>query len=269
MEHQLCTLCSFHRLQFDASGHSAHSMGTGGQEEVSCIHERQQVSHQRQVIRIVENQQPITLLAEPALDCRDHQVLVLGVLLRQVQARGDGEQVRIQGLGRIGFGPQHKAILIAVAIGVFHRGLRFADAAQSADRLRLCQSRRLTRLEGVVDGLEHVFSAGKEGITWVGDGPYLRGDNRDRPATQRFNRFADALRHVKEGLIGAVPASAGDRFALGRQGLQPGKDGSPPINRAHNDRNNHCFPCFVPLHRPSHLHTPAIIGRQKVRADQQ
>jgi hypothetical protein len=76
---------------------------------------------------------------EPVLDGSNHEVLVLCLLFGKFEQGGQLEEAGDNGVASVGVDPQDAMVIVAVAMGVFHGGLRFADAAQSADGLRLCE----------------------------------------------------------------------------------------------------------------------------------
>jgi hypothetical protein len=62
----------------------AHSLRPRRQQEMSSKYWWYEFSHHRQVIGVIEDQQPIPVLLQPALDGLDRFVLILRILLRQV-----------------------------------------------------------------------------------------------------------------------------------------------------------------------------------------
>src|SRR5690242_4256776 len=75
------------------------------------------------------------MCADPGLDGFDDALLISQVLFRQVEQGGDGEIVGAEGLSCIGMCPEYGLVILLMAVGIFEGELRFADAAQAADRL--------------------------------------------------------------------------------------------------------------------------------------
>jgi hypothetical protein len=124
-----------------------------------------------QVVGIVQDAQPVLLSGQPLLHHLDHSGLVLLVLLVEVQHACDGHIVRNEGLLRSRSDPQDGLVLLLIAIGIFHRRLRFANASQSVDGQRLGESDRLRSRQLLMHGFEQILPSGKERVATVGHHP--------------------------------------------------------------------------------------------------
>src|SRR5215467_13942960 len=86
-----------------------------------------------------------------------------------MQEGGHAHKVDDQGIAAGSSGPQHRLIMLPVAIGVLYRQLGFPDTPQSTESLGLVQGAGSPVGEVSPQALEEGFAAGKEGITLVRD----------------------------------------------------------------------------------------------------
>ena len=76
----------------------------------------------------------------------------------------------------VGSCPENSLVVVTVAVGIFRRRLRFADAAQPADRLWLRECQGLLIGSQCHTYLpEDLFTSGKEGVAVVRHIPYRAG----------------------------------------------------------------------------------------------
>src|SRR5437867_2121472 len=104
---------------------------------------RQKLRNNRQVIGIIQDQQPSSMLLQPRFDRSDSDHLLLRILLWQVEQSCDDDEGRDEPLTSIGAGPEHSLVIGVIPIGVFHCQLCLANAPQPIDRLWLRNSHRL------------------------------------------------------------------------------------------------------------------------------
>src|ERR1051326_5660776 len=86
-------------------------------------------------ISVVKNEKPVAVLFQPAFDGGNQHVLAGVLLLRQVQEPADFGKPCFDRFQRIGHRPKDSAIVIALAIGIFHRHLCLAHSAVTVNRL--------------------------------------------------------------------------------------------------------------------------------------
>ena len=116
------------------------------------------------LIGIVQNEQPSLVRAQPIFHCLYQHVLFLCILLGQVEQTGNLAICTVQRLRCVGTCPEHRLIFMAIQIRIFNSELRFANAAQAADRLGLTDGRGLRGLEVGVQLCEQIFASCKERV---------------------------------------------------------------------------------------------------------
>src|SRR5436853_2813564 len=99
---------------------------------------------------------------EPPLDRLDDDLLLRCLSFLQLEERSHGVVGGGQGFLRLGRGPEYGFILLTIAIGVFNRDLSLANAAKSADSLRLREGGCLTCLQLLMQAFEQIVAASKE-----------------------------------------------------------------------------------------------------------
>src|SRR5215469_15080837 len=82
-----------------------------------------------------------------------------------------------------------------------------------------------------------------------------------------FNSFADTCRYIVPCQILIVPQS--DGFPITGKALQSGKGSTTPVAGAQNQGNNLRHTRIMALQCPLHLNGIAVIGGEKVGADEQ
>jgi hypothetical protein len=133
----------------------------------------QEVGGQLQVVGVVEDEQPVGVREQPALDGGDEHFLILGVVFGELQRCCQLAKIGEQGEQRLGSCPQDGLVLVSIAIGIFDGGLGLAHAAQSADGLRLRQGRCLRVCELLMQPAQQVFAPREEGVAAKRQGPDL------------------------------------------------------------------------------------------------
>ena len=108
------------------------------------------VRDHRQVVGIVEDEQPAGVRLKPPFHGMDHQLLLPGISLGEMEQSCQGHEVRAQGFGGVGLDPQDEGIAVSGAIGILHYRLRLANATQAADGWRLGERRRRSRMQEAV-----------------------------------------------------------------------------------------------------------------------
>ncbi len=84
-----------------------------------------------------------------------------------MQEIGDRHKIRDQRLTGICSRPEHRLVLVTIAVSIFHSGLRLANASQASDGLRLGHRHRSVGKQGCVDALDDVLAPGEERIAPV------------------------------------------------------------------------------------------------------
>ena len=153
-----------HGVQFDLASETTHRLGAGGEQGMPLCPFWEIVPDHRQIVGIVEDEQPAGVRLKPLFQGMDHHLLLPGISLGEIEQPCQSHEVRAQGFGGVGLDPQDERIAVTVAIGILHRRLRLANATQAADGWRLGESRRLSSMqEGVYLG-EDRLTTGKEGV---------------------------------------------------------------------------------------------------------
>ena len=127
--------------------------------------------HQLRLVSVVKNQQPAFFSPQPHSHRLHGFILVFGILQRQVQRLGNTDIATGQLQLRVGPHPKHIAVVVAVAVGVFHRRLGFADAPQTTDRLGLRNRRRLPLMQLLVKRRQHLIPPGEIRVSAIGHSP--------------------------------------------------------------------------------------------------
>ncbi len=81
------------RVQLDLASEPTHGLGAGGQQNVTLVLLREIVLDHGQVVGIVEDQQPAAVRLKPVVQRLNHELLLLGVLLRKVEQSCQGNEV--------------------------------------------------------------------------------------------------------------------------------------------------------------------------------
>src|SRR5436305_6570286 len=127
-------------------------------------------THQRDIFDVVQNEQPVGMLRQPALDRTHSLLLILRLVFGKMEQRGQRCKLRLESLSGNSLYPHHSRVIVAVAIGIFKGELRLADATQSADGLdRWCSS--MLNLKLGMEMRETFFATGEEGIASIGNMP--------------------------------------------------------------------------------------------------
>lgn len=95
----------------------------------------------RDIISIIENQQPALMRCQPLFHRRHHLRLISFMLLGKLKLASETHQITHQCLMVFGTDPEDERIDILVAIGVLNSNLSFADATQATNCLSLRQGR--------------------------------------------------------------------------------------------------------------------------------
>ena len=120
------------------------------------------------VIGVVQDQQPAFLDIEPAQDSFDDQALLVFVTLRQIEEGRDKQIVGTEKFSRVSSNPKHSLIVLAVTIGIFDSGLRFADASQAANSLGLSDGNGLLPVKkGCTKLDEDILTPGEEEVAGI------------------------------------------------------------------------------------------------------
>src|SRR5215472_12418803 len=90
------TLFSGHGINREQCRNIAHNLGTRGEEHVPTRFGWQKVAYQFQVIGIVQNEEPTTMVFQPALHRLDDTIYFSFLLLRQLQESGQREITGLQ-----------------------------------------------------------------------------------------------------------------------------------------------------------------------------
>ncbi len=194
----------------------------------------EEFAQESEVVGVVEDEQPVGVGGEPAEGGLDGEHLVLGVLLGEVEAAGESDVADDERFAGVGQGPEDGLVGCAVAVGVFERKLRFADATQAADGLGLREGGGLAGLESLSQSLQDLFAAREKLVGWVGGFPDRRegcGRRAYSKTLEIFERGADASGYLRKCLISIGPLR--NRDAICRQWLKltegcalPGIDGA-------------------------------------------
>src|SRR6266487_2469187 len=107
------------------------------------------------------------------------------------------------------------------------------------------------------DALEHAFAV----LT------IMHGQRRGNNMLPLLKRMTDPFGNLAE--CGIMSGLLGDRNAITRQALQVCKRRARPVHRAQDDRKDPGRSLLVVLQRTLHFDLVAIVGSQKIRADQQ
>ena len=132
----------------------------------------QELLRQGQVVGIVQDEQPAFVGSQPALNGGNNARLILLIFFPQIEQLSQRHKVSDEGLTGGCPYPEDVGILVAVAKGVFGRRLRFADAAESIEGLRLGQRRRSRSREPLVKQCQQVFATREERVACNGNVPY-------------------------------------------------------------------------------------------------
>src|SRR5450755_1295140 len=135
---------------------------------------RQEVAGQRQIVGIVQDEEPAGVTLEPVLYRGDDMGALLLALFRQVEQCGDGEIGRVEVLTSIGLCPQDGLIVSSIPIGIFQGQLCFANASQATDGLWLGECGGLACVESARQLGEQLLTTCKEWVLWVRDIPDRR-----------------------------------------------------------------------------------------------
>ena len=127
--------------------------------------------HQFGAIGVVENQQPAFFSPQPYPHRLHGFILVFGILQRQVEGLGDTDIATGQLQLRIGPHPKHIAIVVAIAVGILHRRLGFANAPQPANRLGLRNRCCLPLMQLPVQRRQHPIPPGEIRVPAIGHRP--------------------------------------------------------------------------------------------------
>jgi hypothetical protein len=165
-QQQQRSLLGRHFLHFDAGGDLACCLRARGEEDIALTLCGQELLCHAQVVGVVENEQPVLVAGEPAFDGGNHERFILLILWRlgqfkQVSQRDHLGQER---LPRIGLQPEDVIVKFAVVVGEFGSRLRFPDASQPEEGLRLGQCGHPFRRELIAELCQHVFAVGEEGV---------------------------------------------------------------------------------------------------------
>src|SRR5579871_1052217 len=125
---------------------------------------REEFSRLSQVIGVIHNKQPAILRSQPALDGVHYLLLIRLVLFRELEQLGQRHEVIDERFTGSSPHPEYMRIIIAKAIGIFCRRLRFTDASQSIERLWLGQGSRSRSREPLVEGSQQRFATGEKDI---------------------------------------------------------------------------------------------------------
>ena len=85
MQQEAGAFLRFHLFYFDALSDTSRRVCTSGQQNMCLPPRWQEVLHYREVIGIIENEQPAGMLLEPVFDGLNDAVLLLLLLLREIQ----------------------------------------------------------------------------------------------------------------------------------------------------------------------------------------
>ncbi len=135
----------------------------------------------------------------------------------QREEMGHADKISQKRFTTIGLDPQDVLIVFAIAIGVLHRYLRFADASQTTQGQRLRDGCRFLLGEQTMQVLEDLLTSRKVRIAWELDIPqgllltawdafslysFFRGK-------QVVNDSPDALYYLKPCLVTVEPLAHG------------------------------------------------------------
>src|SRR6266849_1544413 len=146
-------------------------MGTSREDELPFPSGGQNILHQSQIIRVIKDQQPLIMRGQPLFDSSNNFQLVLFLSLRKVQDCCQFYKTGDEFITGGSIYPEDVAVLVTIAIGVLYGGLGFADTAQAADCLSLCQGCGFVLRQIIVELLEQLFAPCKVRITNIGNIP--------------------------------------------------------------------------------------------------
>ena len=166
----------FQPFHLDALGDARCRLCACGEQDVSFASRWEELAEQREVVGIIEDEQPAGVILEPAFDCIDNELLFLLLLLGQVQQVRNGHEVREDGCSRFGLDPHNGVVVLLVAVGVFHAGL-CRRCLPGHRRRVVATGRSCLPLSKTCRGAEHLDAAREERVALKRD---IRGEHNRR-----------------------------------------------------------------------------------------
>ncbi len=99
-----------HGVQFDLASQTTHRLGAGGEQGVPLCAFWEIVPDHRQIVGIVEDEQPAGVRLKPLFHGMDHHLLLPGISLGEMEQLCQGDEVQKQGFGGVGLDPQDERI---------------------------------------------------------------------------------------------------------------------------------------------------------------
>ena len=146
-------------LDFDAGGDHTCRLITRREQDISIMAGGQELPGHGQIVGIVQDEQPALVSGQPALDSSHDLSLILLVFFGQGEQLRQLHEVSVKGLLGGSPHPKHVGILVTIAKSVFGCGLRFADAAESIEGLRLGQRSHSGGREPLVEQCQELVRA--------------------------------------------------------------------------------------------------------------
>lgn len=154
---QQCAFVGRHLFYANALGQSSYGVLSRGQKQMTLRSIGKEIANEGKIVGIIEDEQAVRVLFEPAMHFDDRRLLFPGLSRRQIEDVGDGNKAGEKLLPRIGIDPEERLVFLAVAVGIFQRGLRLAHTAKAAE------SRNAWALECGAKVGQDLIAASKEG----------------------------------------------------------------------------------------------------------